>query len=889
MNPNAAPQIPTNNPLKFTRISNQLELDILELNNDTFEGIIEFDSELNIRKCDSFSASFFQLNLHPKNGDGCTDLKKSPQFDELRKYISSLGKQNNEYGNRATITRKDSSYDLLLSKLTEDHFTCRIRKHIDPARSLHESPLVAAGILLWSMDERTQTTKFHSPPLLSIQSINNSNSNNIFDWINQIHPEDQNGFQSKFETFLNGFYGSFHHRYRIETDSGNYEHITTIARRARPTINTTVVEISGMHINDAVIEKPKDELRILSYLAKKARIPISITDAEGRSIWINTSFYNNFGYKNHELKKKPLFDSLSGPLTNPNSLNQYADCLKQNKTFSIEIISHLSDGEPIWCKSISKPMLDADGNAKRYITFLSDITEYKKANNAFLQNEEKFRYLFKNAVDSLLVVSLDDGRIKESNAAAKTLFSCSNLLGTFIEDLTIEKGFFAIDEFRKKLEGKPFYSERIKLHVTKQAPYTVDLLVNKLDIGPDNTALVTIRNVTNELFLEEQLLHSQKMQAVGKLAGGVAHDFNNLLSGIRGFSELIANSNELSETNRIYLNELLKTSDRASKLASRLLSFSRQRSDTPKVCDLNEIVNNISPMLSRIIQQDIHFKITIGAKKCYSLLDASQIEQAIMNLVVNAQEATSGSNRFVELRTYSKTLNEETRYSTGIARAGNYHILEVIDNGHGMSPEVIERIFEPFFTTKEGAGTGLGLAIAYSIVNKSGGYANIDSAPGEGTRFSLIFPETKELCEAEAAPETVENVPFAQSENAQTILIAEDQESLREILQISLEKIGHNLIIAKDGKEALDLYKTHQAEIDLVLTDSIMPQMVGSELALNIRKINKDERIVIMSGLPEEELFKDTEAVEIDAFVSKPFSIKDVLTLVENLLVKQSV
>ncbi|MCH6257431.1 response regulator [Puniceicoccaceae bacterium K14] len=864
---------------------NQLELDISEFNSENVEGIIEFNGRFEITKRDSFSSNLFDLE---KLNAGASRLIASYSYKQLIAALEELSEEESNTNKQICLFIENTLYDILLSKENEQCYCCRIKRRsgrTSAAAAFHgqSSPLKNAGILLWSMDEHEQTIRLQSAPEDFVPSIGRASFHSIFYWINRIHPDDQGLFQSKWETFLNGFIGSFYLRYRIKPDDGEYQMITTIARRARPTADKTLVEISGIHVNDTEITSANDELRILSFLAKKVRLPISITDSEGTSIWTNSTFYNIFGYRNHELRNAPLLRSLAGDNTSNDTLDLHLEKQRLNKTFNLELVCYLSNGKPIWCTVFSKPVLNEGGKAQRYIHFFSDVTEYKKAENAFLQSEVKFRSLFENANDALLIISLRDGEIIELNAAAKSLFDCSSLFGHSVENIVAGDTLISSDKLQESLNEYETLSIRKNIQINPKVRYTLDINFSRIG-SSKNTALATIRNVTDELFLEEQLLHSQKMQAVGKLAGGVAHDFNNLLSGIRGFAELIANSDELTGANQIYLKELLKTSDRATKLTSRLLSFSRNRPDTPKVCDLNEIVNNISPMLSRILQQDIHFKITIGQKACHCLVDHSQVEQAIMNLVVNAQEATSGQNRFIELRTYSKEVETEKRYSTGIAKPGDYHILEVTDNGHGMSPEVIERIFEPFFTTKEGAGTGLGLAIAYSIVNKSNGFVHIDSEVGSGTRFSLIFPESKDEIEDQELIEEKINPPLIKSENLQTVLVAEDQESLREILQISLSKVGHKLFIAKDGEEALDLYKAHKDEIDLVLSDSIMPKMNGAELAKRIREMDSSLRIIIMSGLPEEELFKDAEPVRIDSFINKPFSIKDVLNIIEKLL-----
>src|SRR5215468_10829092 len=335
------------------------------------------------------------------------------------------------------------------------------------------------------------------------------------------------------------------------------------------------------------------------------------------------------------------------------------------------------------------------------------------------------------------------------------------------------------------------------------------------------------RNQEQREQLEEQLRQAQKMDALGRLAGGVAHDFNNLLTVIKGNSDLALEQIKPDEPARVNCEQISKVADRAASLTRQLLAFSRRQILQPKVLDLNDLIVDSSRLLKRLLREDIEFNVCLGESLGRVLADPGQIEQVLLNLTVNAADAMpQGGSLLIE--THNVTV--DARYSTThpSVKPGNYVMFAVTDSGSGMTPEIKTRIFEPFFTTKDlGKGTGLGLATVYGIVNQSSGYIHVDSAPGSGTRFEIYLPQTQEQLLAVPSPEPLST----HRRHRETVLLAEDEEAVRALTCEFLQSAGYHVLTATDGTEALEIAGRLAGSIQILVTDVVMPRVRGPELA----------------------------------------------------------
>jgi two-component system cell cycle sensor histidine kinase/response regulator CckA len=375
------------------------------------------------------------------------------------------------------------------------------------------------------------------------------------------------------------------------------------------------------------------------------------------------------------------------------------------------------------------------------------------------------------------------------------------------------------------------------------------------------------RNEAQRQQLEDQLRQSQKMDAIGRLAGGVAHDFNNLLTVIKGHSGLLLE--RLNPTDSLYgsSEQIEKAATRAASLTRQLLAFCRMQVLQPKVLDLNALVSDMGKMVERLVREDVVFDFQPGESLGRVKADPGQIEQVLLNLTVNASDAMPAGGRLT-IETRNVASDEKCTQTRPLMQPGRYVLLAVTDTGCGMDANTKSRIFEPFFTTKgQGKGTGLGLATVYGVVKQSGGWIWVDSKPGKGTRFEVYLPRVDEV-EESAVPKKITAAATHQSE---TVLIAEDEEAVRELASQFLKSAGYRVLTAKDGTEALAIAERSGEPIHVLLTDIVMPNMRGPELAKRLAPLHAGLRVVYMSGYLEYE--RDSrEFLEEGYFLQKPFS-----------------
>ncbi len=381
---------------------------------------------------------------------------------------------------------------------------------------------------------------------------------------------------------------------------------------------------------------------------------------------------------------------------------------------------------------------------------------------------------------------------------------------------------------------------------------------------------VTERKKSEEVLRlkEEQLRQSQKMEAVGRLSGGIAHDFNNLLGVIIGYSDVLEMKLEGNEALRKNVAEIKKAGTRASSLTRQLLAFSRQQVLQPEILDLNLVVNDLAKMLRRLIGEDVEVVIVNGPELGKVKADHGQIEQVIMNLVVNARDAMPDGGKLI-ISTSNIELGADVVAKLPYVQAGPYVQLSVADTGTGMDAETMVHIFEPFFTTKEkGKGTGLGLSTVYGVVKQSEGYIWVDSNPGTGTTFKVHLP----LAVRGALAPTIEQEPVRGPRGSETVLLAEDEDSLRTLVSDLLEQNGYKVLSASNGTEALEVAEKYDGPIHLLLTDVVMPGMGGPALAKSLARVRPDSRILFMSGYIEFHSAGSSNLPRDIKILQKPFS-----------------
>jgi len=375
------------------------------------------------------------------------------------------------------------------------------------------------------------------------------------------------------------------------------------------------------------------------------------------------------------------------------------------------------------------------------------------------------------------------------------------------------------------------------------------------------------RNEAQREQLEEQLRQAQKMEALGRLAGGVAHDFNNLLTVIKGHSELLIDRMKPADVFYGSTQQIVKTADRAASLTRQLLAFSRMQVLEPRILDLNALVADMSKLLRRLVREDIEFSFRLGDSLGRVKADPGQLEQVLLNLTVNASDAMPQGGKLT-IETQKLNVDEAYARSRTPLRPGQYVQLVVTDTGHGMDAATKSRIFEPFFTTKEsGKGTGLGLATVYGVVRQSGGFIWVESSPGNGARFEIYLPRAVEKEESVS----YERIPARSRHGSETILVVEDEDEVRSLASEFLRSAGYSVLTAKDGVEALEVSERLGGSIQLLLTDIVMPKMRGTELAQKLKVCFPSLTVVYMSGYLDQETCSGA-ILEKANFLQKPFS-----------------
>ena len=502
-----------------------------------------------------------------------------------------------------------------------------------------------------------------------------------------------------------------------------------------------------------------------------------------------------------------------------------------------------------------------------------DITESKRIESALRTSEARFRKIIETSGEGIGIRDTAGALVFVNRRFAEMLgYQLEEMIGRNVFDLVAPEFRQAMSESgeRRKFSGA---SEQLDLEFMHKDGSRISVILNASPLfdahGNYQGALGMLTDITQRKQLEAQLLQSQKIEAVGRLAGGIAHDFNNLLTAIRGHVELLLS--EASHDSAFYgdIDEIRKAADRAAALTQQLLAFSRRQILQPRVIEIDRIVGDMNTLLRRLIGEDIQLETDLKAAHTCVRADPGQIEQVLLNLAVNARDAMPQGGVLV-IATRVADIDDDFVQANPGARAGRHVELAVGDSGVGMDEETLSHLFEPFFTTKElGKGTGLGLATVYGIIKQSDGYIRVVSEADQGTRFEIFLPVVHESPSPlrEPAPRRVTGMG-----KGETVLVCEDEEAVRALACRVLRTRGYNVLEAGDGVHALAVAHQHGREIHLLLTDVVMPLMGGRELAEKLCTERPRLKVLYMSGYTDDALIQRGISQGRDSFIEKPFT-----------------
>jgi PAS domain S-box-containing protein len=703
-----------------------------------------------------------------------------------------------------------------------------------------------------------------------------------------IHPEFQELVKERGIARQRGEKVPSRYEFKIITKSGRTRWLDTTAGLIEYKGNTATIaaaiEITEHKQAVEALRESEEKFRAISNTAVDA---ILVMNNEGKISYWNTAAERMFGYTSAEAMGKELHLFLAPERYHEDYKKGFAKFKETGQGPAIgntlEFFAISKDGTefPI---EVSTSAIQIKGQWHS-VGIIRNITERKRVEEALIESEQNYRALFEESKD-VIYMSTPEGKFLDINSAGIELFGYPSKEEILRIDITND--LYANPDDREKFQqvlARQGYVKDYEVVFKRKDGEHIIVLLTSTAVLDEKARIIAYRGIMKDITerkrLEQQLLQAQKMEAIGQLAGGIAHDFNNILTAIIGFGTLLKIETSKDDLLRSYVTQILTSAERAANLTQALLAFSRRQIISPRPMNLNEIIQGVERLLSRLIGEDIELSTFLTDKELTVMADSGQIETVLMNLATNARDAMPDGGSLI-IKTELTEINHEFIKAYGYGRPGFYALISVEDTGHGMDEKTKERIFEPFFTTKEvGKGTGLGLSMVYGIIQQHDGYINVYSEPGKGSTFKIYLPLIKsKVEEAELVVHPV------LKRGTETVIVAEDDSQVRELIKEVLEGFGYKVMEAADGEDALKVFNENKDRIQLLILDVVMPKKNGKEVYDEIRKVRPDIKAIFTSGYNVDIIHQKGILEEGSDFISKPISPEELLRKVREILDK---
>ncbi|MBI4965772.1 MAG: PAS domain S-box protein [Desulfomonile tiedjei] len=756
--------------------------------------------------------------------------------------------------------------------------------------------LEAAELSFWDWDLTTGKAIWSSRSFDMLGYSPHDFGADVRTWKRMIHPDDWPNVRKGLNDHLDGARPTYEAEYRLQTKSGDWAWIAARGKVVERDPNGQPVRMLGTSQDITNRKRAEEEIRnqkeFLNTVVESLSHPFYVINADDYTIELA-----NRATKIPSLDDKPTCYSVLQHRDSPCDGLEHPCAVERVKKTGGPVVLEFAyqdrKGRPRCAEIHGHPIFDAQGRVVRIIEYSLDITDRKLAEEALRKSEANFRAVFDSMNEAIFVHDMATGEILDVNRKMCEMY------GYPIEEalrLTIEQ----------LSSGEPLYSQEDAVKWTRLAAqgqpqlfdwhakdkdgrlFWVEVNLKRAVIGGQDRLLAVVRDISERKLAEEererlrsQLLQAQKVEAIGTLTGGIAHDFNNMLTVILGYSEMLLMDRDENDPAYADLQKILQTGRSGAELVQRLMTFGRNAETNSVPLDLNRQVRNLERLLSRTLPKMVQIELRLGEGLAPVNADPAQMDQMVMNLAINANEAMPEGGKLT-IETASKAFDGVSSAPHPGVTPGDYVMLSVSDTGAGMDKQTQERIFDPFFTTKgwdSRKGTGLGLPVVYGIVERHGGCIECVSEPGKGTTFNIYLPRLVDgpssgLSDSGKAPE----------QGTETILLVDDEDLVRELGERILTRSGYKVLMAENGAEALEVFTRNQSEIGLVILDLVMPGLGGKQCLAEMLKIDPSVKVLIASGYTAGDL--RTEAVDLGArgFVGKPYNVKQMLQAVRAVL-----